>query len=279
MERIDALNLIAEQANHGELAFPTGLDSSLKILRQLDDEDCHIDQAVQLIKSEPLIAARIVAVANSAAYSRSGREITQLHGAISRIGLRTTRTLTMAIATRQMAGTPTSPQLRDITAQLWEHTAHVAALSHVIARRITHQDPETAFFAGIVHEIGGFYLISRAADFPGVLEGEPADWTEYAEPAIGRAILSRLETPEVIRQAIESMWEGLLALPPVSLGDTLLLANELSPVNSPLYESGRIANGASTGGLIDSLVDDAMLSSILEESAAEVESLAAALRY
>ncbi|WP_306603158.1 HDOD domain-containing protein [Azonexus sp.] len=278
MERIEALTLIAEQASNGELAFPTGLDNSLKILRQLDDPDCHIERAVQLIKSEPLIAARVVSVANSAAYNRSGREITELHSAISRIGLRTTRTLTMAITTRQMAGSPKSAELREATAKLWDHTAHVAALCHVIARRITHLDPETAFFAGIVHEIGGFYLISRAADFPGLLKGDPADWAEQAEPTIGRAILKRLDIPESTTRAIESMWEGLLALPPVSLGDTLLLANELSTAKSPLYEADSLTTGSATG-LIDSLVDDAMLSSILEDASAEVESLAAALHF
>ena len=278
MERIDALTLIAEQARNGDLVFPTGLDNSLKIVRQLDDPDCHMERAVQLIKSEPLIAAKIVSVANSIAYNRRGREITDLHSAISRIGLRTTQTLAMAIATQQMAGTPKSAELRQATTKLWDHTAHVAALCHVIARKITRHDPETAFFAGIIHEIGGFYLISRAADFPGVLKGDPADWVEQAEPAIGRAILKRLDIPETITGAIESMWEGLLALPPVSLGDTLLLANELATAKSPLYEADTVTAG-SEAGLIDSLVDDAMLSSILEDASAEVDSLVAALHF
>jgi len=47
-----------------------------------------------------------------------------------------------------------------------EHTAHVASLAHVIARRVTRLDPETALFAGIIHEVGGFYLLSRVKDHP-----------------------------------------------------------------------------------------------------------------
>lgn len=278
MERIEALQLIAEQARRGELSFPTGVDLSLKILRELDHPDCHIERAVQWIKGEPLLAARIVAVANSAVYNRSGQKITDLQNAVSRIGLRTVRTLTSAIAARQMAGLPSDPHLRDAIRQLWEHTAHVAALAHVIARRITHQDPETALFAGIVHEIGGFYLISRAGNFPGLLDGEPADWAENAEPDIGRAILARLAVPEVVIQAIEAMWEGFLALPPASLGDTLLLANELAPVESPLYDSGAIRN-LGEAPVIDSVIDDRTLSEILAESAEEVESLTSALRF
>lgn len=280
MERTEILNLIAEQARQGEITFPTGLDVSMKILRQLDDPDCHVELAAQLIRGEPLIAARVVAVANSAAYNRrAGLEVTDLRNAISRIGLRTVRTLTTAIATRQMAGAPTDPALREIAAKLWEHTAHVASLAHVIARKITHLDPETAFFAGIVHEIGGFYLISRAPDFPGLLAGEPADWVETAEPIIGRAILGRLGVPEPVMLAVEALWEGLLALPPVSLGDTLLLANELAPVASPLYESGNLRHDLSNAHVIDAINEDGVMSDILQEAADEVSSLTAALRF
>ena len=65
MNRTEALKIICDQSRQGELIFPTGLDVSLKILRVLDDPDCHIDQAAKLILGEPLLSARIVAVANS----------------------------------------------------------------------------------------------------------------------------------------------------------------------------------------------------------------------
>lgn len=280
MDRTELLNLIADQARQGDISFPTGLDVSMNILKQLDDPDCHIELAAQLMRGEPLMAARVVAVANSAAYNRrAGQEVTDLRNAISRIGLRTVRTLATAIATRQMAGTPSDPALREISARLWEHTAHVASLAHVIARKITHLDPETAFFAGIVHEIGGFYLISRTPDFPGLLDGEPADWIESAEPAIGRAILGRLGVPDSVMQAVEALWEGLLALPPTSLGDTLLLANELAPVASPLYEAGNLRRCASNAHIIDAINEDGVMSDILKEAADEVSSLTAALRF
>ena len=46
----------------------------------------------------------------------------------------------------------------------------MAALAHVLSRRVSHVDAETAMFAGIVHEVGGFYLLSRAEEFPALLE-------------------------------------------------------------------------------------------------------------
>lgn len=278
MNRIEALRTIGDQARRGDLVFPTGLNNSLNILRALDAPDCHIDAAATLILGEPLLTARIVAMANSAAYNRSGQQVTTLQGALSRIGLRTAHALAAAIVTRKMAGTQSFPALRAAATRLWEHTAHVAALAHVIARHVTRQDPETALFAGIIHEIGGFYLISRAGEFPGLLEGDPAGWVENAEVDIGRAILARLAIPEAVSGAIETLWKGLLALPPVTLGDTLLLANELAPVASPLYSPEAIGS-AGDAPIIDSMIGEQSLSDILNEASNEVESLTAALSF
>lgn len=277
MERLEALRLVAKQALHGELVFPTGLDVSLTLLRALDDPDCHVDHAVRLVKGDPLLAARVVAVANASIYCRPGQQTADLRQAVARIGLRTTRTLAVAIATRRLAGTPQSPRLREAANRLWAHTSEVAALAQVIARRVSHVDPETAFFAGVVHEIGGFYLISRAADMPTLLDGDPGDWTEDNEAIVGRAILARLDIPPTVCAAIEAMWEGLRSLPPASLGDTLLLADELALTPSPLYttDATRTADSAPQ---IDAVVNERTLSEILAESASEVAELAAALR-
>lgn len=278
MDRIEALKRITAEATSGELAFPTAIEVTLKLQRALDDPDCHIDSAARLVLAEPLLAARVVALANSVAFNRNGQAITDIRFAVSRIGLRTLRTLATALAARQMSGTPLDPLLRATTARLWEHTTHVAALAHTIARHVTHLDPETALFAGLVHEVGGFYLISRVKDFPGLLEGEPGDWAEHAEAKIGRAILAHLSVPAPVTEAIEALWDGYLALPPVSLGDTLLLANELAPVTSPLYEISDFRN-ATAPAAIDSAIDDRTLSSILAQSTAEVASLSAALQF
>ena len=176
MNRRENLHTLALQTQSRDLTFPTSVTVALQVRKALDDPDCNIDALGRLIKAEPLISARVVAVANSSAFNRAGRVITDVRAALALIGLRTLRALAMAIVARQLAGTPESPAQRALASRLWEHTSHVAALAQVFARRVTHQDPETALFVAMVHEIGGFYLISRAKDFPGLLDGEPADW-------------------------------------------------------------------------------------------------------
>ena len=261
--------------------FPTNIDAALKIQQAFENPDAHIEDLVKLVLTEPLLSARIVAIANSVAYNRSGREITNVRNAIGRLGFRTLHALATAVVTRQFASVITDPQLHAKALQLWEHTAYVASLSHLIAERVTFLDPETAMFAAIVHEIGGFYLLSRASDYPGLLDGDPAEWVENGEREIGRAVLRRLSVPVPVLEAVEAHWDGFLTLPPVTLGDTLLLANHLAPIESPLNQLQSLegeSDGLGGHSLIDHAIGEDTLSGILEKSTEEIRSLNAALR-
>lgn len=276
MDRLEALKTIAAQAGRGELIFPTKVDATLKLQRALSDPGCHADDAARLVQAEPLLAARTVAIANSAAYNRAGHDVTNVRAAVQRVGFRTLGALAASVIVRQLASEISDPLLRAKADALWQHSAHVAALAQVIARRVSHVDPETAMFAGIVHEVGGFYALSRAGEFPGLLYGPADEWIEFGEVAIGRAVLLKLGVPAPVMGAIEALWNGMRALPPETLGDTLLLANDLAPVGSPLHERPG-ATSAQAAVTIDFATADGTLARILEESAGEVQSLASAL--
>lgn len=276
MDRLDALKSIAAQAIRGELSFPTNVDATLRLQQALNDPECHADAAARLVQAEPLLAARTVAIANSVTYNRSGNDVTNVRAAVQRVGFRTLGALAASVIVRQLSSEITDPDLRARADALWRHSAHVAALAQVIARRVSFVDPETAMFAGIVHEVGGFYMLSQAHLYPSLLDGDADEWLEHGEVAVGRGVLLRLGVPAPVMGAIEAMWNGMRALPPETLGDTLLLANDLSPVPSPLLERP----GATTlqaAATIDFAVGDGTLARIMEESAHEVQSLTSAL--
>jgi HD-like signal output (HDOD) protein len=278
MDKREIFRSIAADVAKGEMSFPTSAQVAMQVRRALDDPDCHIEAAAKLVQAEPLLSARVVAIANSATYNRSGREITDVRSSVTRLGFQTVRTMATALVTRQLAGKPGADAHQKLAAQLWEHTAHVASLAHVIARRVTHQNPETAMFAGIVHEVGGFYMLSRAGEFPGLLEGDQTDWIEFGEVEIGRAVLKVLSVPEAISAAIETLWDGFLSIPPSSLADTLMLADELAPIASPLHPMGGDNPDEGMKSSIDMAIGEDTLSSILAESAAEMQSLTGALK-
>ena len=78
--------------------------------------------------------------------------------------------------------------------------------------------------------------------------------------------------------AIEILWKGYLTFPPTTLGDTLLLADQLAPVKSPLLQAPEM-NREETVAMIDMNIGEETLVGILAESVEEVQSLTAALRF
>ncbi|MBL8497885.1 HDOD domain-containing protein [Nitrosomonas sp. JL21] len=284
MEKSAILSVLASEIEQGRLIFPTSTNTAMKIKKTLEDPDCSLDAVIRLVQAEPLLSTKIVAIANSIVFNRSGKRITDVRSAVTLIGMRTVRNIATAVVVQQLAG---SQAKNELVTQLWQHSAHVAALAQVIARRITHQDPDTAMFAGIIHEITWFYLLAREKHYPGLVDENAAsswnsdedleDETEVeCEVKIGTAILKALSVPEPIIEGIVYLWQGYLAFPPTSLGDTLLCADQLSPIKSPFALPSQQA-GHHISSNIDLLADQETLSDILKNSEEEVKSLTQAL--
>jgi hypothetical protein len=217
-----------------------------------------------------------VALANSTVFNTSGPPITDVRTAVLRLGFRYLRSLAAAVVTRQLA-VPLSATDRRLAARLWEHTAHVAALAQVIARKVTHLDPETAMFAGIVHEVGGFYLISRAAEYPGLLDEDFSAWNETGEAELGRALLKVLGVPQAVIDAIEVCWAGFLACRRRRLAIPCCWPTNWRRWKVRCAISTDVPREG-TAASIDMLIGEETLVEIMRESAADVRSLAAALR-
>ena len=284
MSRREILMSLVGDAGRGGLAFPTSTVAALGIHQALDDPDCSTDAIARQIQAEPLLAARVVALANSAAYNRGGKVVTDVKNAVNLLGFRAVKMLATVMITRQMSSSAQLPSHKKLDTLLWEHTAHVAALAKMLARRVTNQDAETAMFAGMLHETGGFYLVYRASDLPGVLIGDPGDWEnpsaegldDAPKRLIGRALFKSLAVPEPVVTAIEVMWKGQLSFPVSTLGDTLLLAYELAPIKSPL-QAEKVANSEVLAANINMAIGEETLDGIIKDSAEEVRALVLAL--
>mgnify|MGYP001765402978 CR=1 FL=1 len=273
--RRSLLDVVLAEIGRGEVSFPTHADVALRVRLALDDPDLHLAKAAQIIQAEPLLSARVVAVANSIAFNRSGARVADVRTAVTRVGIRLLRALATAVVMRQMAGGMRSPKFRDLAARLWEHTAHVAALSHILAGRFVRGAAEIALFAGMVHEVNGFYLLSRNDSHPELFLEEGALQAIAADATVGRAVLEALAVPEEVLEAVASLWrEEAQVFPPGTLGDVLRLANGLTPILSPLQPP---AAGVSPLPLPPAA--ESQLAEILDQSSDELEQMTAALRY
>ena len=267
VNKLEAFGYIAAQAVRGEITFPTSVNAVLRLQLALDDPDCHIDEAIRLVLAEPQLAARTVAVANTPAFGgSSAMPVTNVRAAVARIGYRRLQALVASLVVRQFGNRINDPDLRAKAEQLWAHTTHVASIAHSLARRVTGINPDTALFAGIVHEVGAFYLLARADEFPGLLDDDPENWGALCEDVVSAEVMKKLSIPQAVSDAIADMRGGWLNMPPATLLDTLLLANQYAPVPSPL--DSRRANLPDHGeSALDFVFDEVTLQDILDEAA------------
>lgn len=234
MNRQDTLELIARQASRGDLNFPTHMSATVRLQQMLGDPDCHLDKVAELAVAEPLVAARLVAIANSVAFTRFGGKITNVRAAVSQLGLKTLRTVVAAVFLRQVGGAIANPAIRMRADALWQHCAEVAALARALARELSVVDPETALFAGVVHEIGGFFLLSRAEAYPILLEANGGPDDAVILGRMSADILHALKVPKAVADAISALPGVDASDAELGLGQIVALANDLAEIRSPL---------------------------------------------
>ena len=266
VNKLEAFGYIVAQASRGDITLPTSVNAVLRLQQALDDPDCPLDEAIRLVLAEPLLAARTVALANSAAFSGGGAPVTNVRAAITRMGYRRLQALVASLLVRQFGSRIKDPGLRAKAEQLWQHTTHVAALAWSLARHVTGANPDTALFAGIIHEVGGFYLLSRADEFPGLLDDDAEKWGELCEDVVGLEVLKKLSVPAPVAEAIGQMRRAWINMPPSTLLDTLLLANQYAPVASPLGAAPP-ALPEHADSALDFVIDEQLLESIRHEAA------------
>jgi HD-like signal output (HDOD) protein len=276
VNRLEAFGYIVAQAERGEITFPTSVNSVLRLQLALEDPDCHLEDAIRLVLGEPQLAARTVALANTAAFSGGAAPVTNVRAAVTRLGYRRLQALVAALVVRQFGSRIVDPQLRSKAAQLWEHSAYVAVLAQEFARRVTFINADTALFAGIVHEVGGLYLLSRADEFPGLLDADPENWAELCEDVVSREVMKKLAIPEPVAEAVVGLRGAWLNMPPTTLLDTLVLANQFSPVPSPLGGAAPLLP-AHEDNALDFVVDEATLNEILLTAGQAYKSMSEAL--
>ena len=98
---------IAQDLSRKDLKFPTFIDASLGVRMALGKKDLSNIELARVVTSEPLLCARVVALANSAALNPSGREVTYVKSAVVLVGQNAVRSLSVTLAMEQI-GAPRS---------------------------------------------------------------------------------------------------------------------------------------------------------------------------
>ena len=133
-------------------AVPTVSSVVDKVLGLISDPEAAFGDLSKVVSYDHSISSKIISIANSAYYSR-GMEIYTLQRAMVIIGIEEVKKIIMCLVfmNNMLQGLKVS---RKDLVDLWKHSVMVACAAKALARRTLTEEPQKAFTAGLLHDIG-----------------------------------------------------------------------------------------------------------------------------
>ncbi len=129
-----------------------------RILQITGDPSSSPEDLYEIVSRDQAIAEKIVRMANSPFFGYSGR-IGEIDQAILLLGFKHIRNIAVSVSIVSMFSKRGDMNLRNF----WAHSYEVAFVSAYLAEGVTIVSPQTAFLAGLLHDIGRliFYKLYR----------------------------------------------------------------------------------------------------------------------
>ncbi|MCA8970590.1 MAG: HDOD domain-containing protein [Planctomycetes bacterium] len=207
------------------------------------------DSFVEVVEIEPGFASRILAVANSAE-SASQAPVTALRAAVARIGARGASDIVMALSVTRVF-VPHD----DWEKSLWRHALQVA----IAARELVHLmpdsrvDPDEAYVAGLLHDVGRFVLFQEGPeelravdegswDTPAGLLAEEREICGLTHAELGALACERWKLPDRIRECVRHHHDPAVGEPRTALDELIRIVRvaDLAMFPSALPGSRRL---------------------------------------
>ncbi len=139
--------------------MPSFPQVAAKLLKAFKDDTASLEDLAKIIETDPGLSIRILEIVNSAYYGL-GRKITALSEAMVYLGLNEIKKLAIEMTVFDKLFKP--GQDSDFDRLLfWRHCLSVAVLSSLIAKETQYPEPEEAYIAGLIHDLGKIFLDVR----------------------------------------------------------------------------------------------------------------------
>jgi HD-like signal output (HDOD) protein len=269
---------LATELSQGQVELPSVPDIVVRLQQTLSDDNVTNDVVVRVIGSEPMLAGKLLTMANSVALNTSGRKIADLPTAVARVGFNIVRSAALSFAVEQLRKASEYRHLEQHLDALWKNSVQIAAMCHVIARRFSSLNGDTALLAGLMHNVGRIYILTRASKYP-ALTADPLTYNSIVRDwhaNVAKALLENWKVAEEIVDAVAG-YEDLDrdARGPVTLTDVLSLAQLLERNRSGAEMN--VPDEMLMKGLRRMQLQVRDCHSVLDESAEEIAALKSAL--
>jgi signal transduction histidine kinase/HD-like signal output (HDOD) protein len=132
----------------------------IKLLAHLQADDLGMQELAALVAKDAGMTGKILTVASSSAYHRGARQ-PNLEQAMVALGTDMIKTLVISDSVFQTFNSFPNSGATDLRA-FWKHSLLAAVLARDLARHINYSQPEEAYLAGLLHNVGRLALLATA---------------------------------------------------------------------------------------------------------------------
>ena len=132
----------------------------VKLLAHLQADDLGMPELAALVAKDAGMTGKILAVANSSAYHRGARQAS-LEQSMVALGTDMIKTLVISDSVFQTFNSFPHSGITDLR-RFWKQSLTAAMLARELARRLDYGQPEEAYLAGLLHNVGRLALLAAA---------------------------------------------------------------------------------------------------------------------
>lgn len=180
----------------------------LRLTELLRDMNVSSKTLADTVGYDPILAARILKLANSSFYARR-KAVTTLHQAIESVGTKSLYDLVMLGAMSESFG----KEIRDsvLGRTVWEHSLAVGLVARELSKTLGLRGAEESFLCGLLHDIGKILMLrSDTERFESLLdkrtEAEMFEWEQriygFDHTEVGAYVTYKWGLPESIYNVI-----------------------------------------------------------------------------
>ncbi len=159
MKDLEDLNQFIENLNE----LPTLSPVALRIVEIANDENSSISEITKLIESDQSLSSKVLQISNYT-LMRSEREgeVKTVKHATAILGMDLVRSIALSLIVVKLFETSSESSFNIV--EFWRHSAACAIASELFAKSLSFPNPEEAFIAGLLHDLGKIILYQWQTD-------------------------------------------------------------------------------------------------------------------
>jgi len=203
--------IVKSRIEKDSLTLPTLAAVAFKAIELTRTADFNMQAATSLIEKDPVLAVQVLRLSKTAAVA-SHEPCNTIGQAISRLGAKNLRGVLVEISSRRALESRDS-KVMEAVKTLWEHSRAVAQLAQRVAVVSGASDPDTAYLAGLLHDLGKPVVATILLEAESqIAQRNPKLWIDFAtwidvvqrcHRPIGLDLARKWQLPDEIQKAIE----------------------------------------------------------------------------